>query len=259
MKLHYRFLAFAIAVAVLQGQVGREALAARSDVYTAHSERAKGTVAVNLGNYVEAIEHFSRAYSLNQDPLLLFSLAQAYRLSVKPEKALATYSAFLRAVGNNPKYRGQIERAADEIESITSYMLSRPGASPTREKPSTPEAAPAAADDELAPLVKAAIEPSAMTEQPAEKAEEPAETAAALEQPTAPVPVAKAQTPPPPAFTFVQEEKPAESPSKPIYKSWIFWTSTAVLLAAGGVAALLLTRPVNETPGSTYGTIRVLP
>jgi tetratricopeptide (TPR) repeat protein len=255
MKLHRRLLAFAIAVVVLHGQLGRHALAAHSGGDTARSERAKGTVAVNLGNYAEAIEHFSRAYSLNQDPLLLFSLAQAYRLAVKPEKAIATFSAFLRAVGNSPRYRGQIERAADEIESITSYMLSRPGASPTSERPSTTQAA----DDELAPLVRAAIEPPAVAEQPENETPKPAETAAAVKEPTTLVLAAKAETPTPPALTFVQEEKPADSPKRPIYKSWVFWTSTAVLLAAGGAAAWWYTRPANETPGSTYGAIRVLP
>jgi tetratricopeptide (TPR) repeat protein len=250
MKLHRRLLAFAIAVVVLQGQLGRHALAAHSDGDTARSARAKGTVAVNLGNYAEAIEQFSRAYSLNQDPLLLFSLAQAYRLAVKPEKAIATFSAFLRAVGNSPRYRGQIERAADEIESITSYMLSR-DANPMPAKPSTA----AAPDNELDPLVRAAIEPPAAMEQP----EGRPETAATVNDTTAPVLVPKAETPPSPALTFVQEEKPADSPKRPIYKSWIFWTSTAVLLAAGGAAAWWYTRPANETPGSTYGAIRVLP
>jgi len=249
MKLHRRSLAFAIAVVVLQGQVGRHALAANSNGAAASGERAKGTVAVNLGNYTEAIEHFSQAYSLNQDPLLLFSLAQAYRLAVKPEKALATYSAFLRAVGNNPRYRGQIERAADEIESITSYMLSRPGDSSTPEKSSAPKAA----DDDLAPLVRAAIEPSAVTEQPED------ESSTAVNEVAAPVLVTKAEAPPPPALTFVQEENNAAPPSKPIYKNWIFWTSTAVLLAAGGAAVWWYTRPANEVPGSTYGAIKVLP
>jgi tetratricopeptide (TPR) repeat protein len=253
MKLHRRFLAFAIAVVALQGQVGQDAFAAHSDSDIARNERAKGTVAVNLGNYPDAIEHFSRAYSVNQDPLLLFSLAQAYRLAVKPEKALATYSAFLRAVGNSPKYRGQIERAADEIESITSYMLTRPGALPTLDK------TPRAADDDLDPLLKAAIDPPAMTEQPGDGRETRAEVAASAKEGAAPVLAIGAETPPAPALTFVQEEKRAAPPSKPIYKSWIFWTSTAVLLAAGGAVAWWYSRPANETPGSTYGTVKVLP
>ncbi|MGA9657324.1 MAG: tetratricopeptide repeat protein, partial [Polyangia bacterium] len=96
------------------------------DSPVARAERAQGMVALNLGRYDEAIEHLSQAYTLTQDPALLFSLGQAYRLAGKPEKALATYSSFLRVAGPGAKNRAQVERAASEIETITSFILNRP-------------------------------------------------------------------------------------------------------------------------------------
>jgi len=80
----------------------------------------QGHSCAQLGRYEEAIEHLSQAYTLTQDPSLLFSLGQAHRLAGQPDKALASYSSFLRAAGSMPKYRTQLERATAEIEAITS-------------------------------------------------------------------------------------------------------------------------------------------
>jgi len=59
----------------------------------ASAERAKGMVALNLGRYDEAIEHLSQAYTLTQDPMLLYSLGQAYRLAGKPREGLWRHTA----------------------------------------------------------------------------------------------------------------------------------------------------------------------
>ena len=131
----------ALAIVLLQALGGQAYARGASESDGARSERYQGVVAVNLGRYDEAVDHFSKAYTIAQDPDLLFSLAQAYRLAGKPEKALAAYSAFLRAAGSSPKLRPQIERAAGEIESITSLLLNnrpadrQPVESAKQEKP----------------------------------------------------------------------------------------------------------------------------
>jgi tetratricopeptide (TPR) repeat protein len=205
----------------------------------ARAERTQGMVALNLGRYDEAIEHLSQAYTLTQDPTLLFSLGQAYRLAGQPDKALASYSSFLRAAGSMPKYRTQLERATAEIESITatSCLAKRPPERPAQEK-------------QLDNLMAAGkdLEPAPVQ---AKKEAEPAVAAP---------PLALAPPPPPPAgLSFAPQTNVSVQPARShVYKKWWFWTSVGVALAAGGVAAWWFTRPENQVPGSTYGAIRVL-
>ena len=246
--------ALAIAVGLLYALATVPAYArGTSEDESVRSERTLGTVALNLGKYDEAVEHFSRAYSIVQDPALLFSLAQAYRIGGKADKALAAYSAFLRAVGNNNKYRGQIERAADEIESLTSFMLNHPVDSRKTEKPATvvENTAPAKEVD------NPAIEPPP-TENTAEA------------QPALPVVATKVETPIPlptpealPALALVLvSEKAQPLPEKkdhPLYGRWWFWTGVAGVIAAGSVAVWYYSQPTSQPPASTYGSVRVLP
>jgi len=215
----------------------------------AGAERAKGMVALNLGRYEEAIEHLSQAYTLTQDPLLLYSLGQAYRLAGKPEKALAAYSSFLRAAGSTPKYRTQLERATAEIETITSFVLNRPadrgGQDRQLDKSTT---ALASGGRDLAPPPVETL--------PAEKTGEPAVAAAEAR------PVLTPPPPPPPVAGLLlssQPTAPVQSQPRHLYNKWWFWTSVGVALAAGGAAAWWFTRPENQVPPSTYGAIRVSP
>jgi hypothetical protein len=214
------------------------------DSPVARAERAQGMVALNLGRYDEAIEHLSQAYTLTQDPALLFSLGQAYRLAGKPEKALAAYSSFLRAAGPGTKYRAQVERAASEIETITSFVLNRPVDRTGQEKQLDKLMDQPAAGKDLAP-------PPVQTEKEAEPAE------------AKPPPLALAPPPPPPpppaSLSFAPKTNtPVQPAPSHVYKKWWFWTSVGVALAAGGAAAWWFTRPENQTPASTYGAIRVL-
>ena len=222
---------------------------------TARTERSQGTVALNLGNYDEAVEHFSRAYSLTQDAALLFSLAQAYRLGGKADKALATYSAFLRAAVSSPKYRGQIERAAAEIESITSFMLNRPVDTPTLRPRSQGPSSRRPRPPLLLPRRIASQRRSSREEH--DEVSPPDLVAAKLEPPAL---LPKPEPATPPAVDFAVQKKASREPaSRPVYKRWWFLTSTAVVLVAAGAAAWWYTRPINQTPGSTYGAVKVLP
>ena len=220
--------AIAIAVGLLYVLATAPAYARRtSEDESVRSERTLGTVALNLGKYDDAVEHFSRAYGIVQDPALLFSLAQAYRLGGKADRALATYSAFLRAAGNNNKYRGQLERAADEIESLTSFMLNHPKDSRPTEK---------SAD-----------------EQPASEA--------AVTKVETPLPLPQPETPPPSALVLVSDntQPPPEGNGRPVYGRWWFWTGVAAVVAVGAVAAWYYSQPTNQSPASTYGSVKVLP
>ena len=242
---------FVLAIALLPAFPGHLAVAKgshESDV--ARAERGKGTVALNLGQYDEAIDHFSEAYALTQDPILLFNLGQAYRLAGRADKSLSSYSSFLRAAGGSAKYRAQLDRAATEIETIAPTLVCRPAdrvgaGKPLDEAPNPASPPPAAAVAEVEPP-------------PVEKAVEPPPAPV-----KAPVPVLSPPPPPPvpaPALTLsAPAAAPVEPATRPVYKRAWFWPSVAVALAAGGAAAWWYARPVNQVPASSYGSTRVLP
>ena len=217
---------------------------------TARAERTKGIVALNLGQYEEAIEHLSQAYALTQDPILLFNLGQAFRLAGKPNKAVSSYSSFLRAAGPGTKYRAQVERAAAEIENITPELVCPPREPVgTGKQPNDLENAPA-------PAAKPA---------PASPPDEPKPVEAPIEPPPvaakAPAPVLAPSPPPAPAPALsltTQAALPLEPAAKPFYKKAWFWSSVVGVLAVGGAATWWFTRNPNQTPPSTYGATKVL-
>ena len=65
--------------------------------------------------YDEAIAEFKRAYELSKLPLILFNIAQAYRLKGDNRQALAYYEDYLRMDPGAPS-RGQVEKRIDELE-----------------------------------------------------------------------------------------------------------------------------------------------
>ena len=85
----------------------------------AYYARKRGVIALNTGHYAEAVKAFEEAYALNQDPSLLFNLAQAYRLAGQPAKALEACSSFLRSASATNADRAQVERFMAELEMIT--------------------------------------------------------------------------------------------------------------------------------------------
>jgi tetratricopeptide (TPR) repeat protein len=216
----------------------------------ARAERAKGTVALNLGQYEEAIDHFSQAYTLTQDPILLFNLGQAFRLAGKPDKAVASYSSFLRAAGPGTKYRAQFDRAAAEIETITPTLVCPPRDHVGTGKQPDDTNAPA-------PAAKSALVPPPVEPKPVEEPIEPPPVTAKASLP------ALAPSPPQalaPALSITtQAALPVERESQPIYKKAWFWSSVVGVLAVGGAVTWWFTRSQNQTPPSTYGSTRVLP
>ena len=65
----------------------------------ARDQVKQAAAAYNLGHFDEAAEHYEEAYRLVPDPILLFNIAQSYRLGGKPDKALNAYRSFLRTSG----------------------------------------------------------------------------------------------------------------------------------------------------------------
>jgi len=222
-----------------------------------HGEQAKGMVALNLGRYDEAAEHLEAAYGQTQDPLILFSLGQAYRLSGNYGKALASFNAFLRSVSLLPKYRPQVDRAATEIELITSTQF-RQQVTPGKSKDLNLNdfglylEDPASKEIEPTPL-----EPAIADKNEAKDDLEPPKTdlTPTIEQLASSTPVSDA----PAGLTLTDQSKdiPVQTEQKSILKNWWFWSGVATVAAMGGAATWYFTHPAAQAPNTSFGSIRV--
>jgi tetratricopeptide (TPR) repeat protein len=105
----------------------------------------RGTAAYNLGKYDEAARHYEDAYTLIQDPAVLFNLGQAYRLGEKPEKAITAYRSFLRTAPGDSPVRGQAERRLRELEAAVADQKRRPPEPAPTAPPPPPASRPAPA------------------------------------------------------------------------------------------------------------------
>ena len=131
--------------------------------------RRRGTIALNTGHYEEAIKAFEEAYALDQDPNLLFSLAQSYRLAGQPGKALEACSSFLRSANPNTTDRLQAERFMGEVAMIVYQLQLRrdlPSAPPTTPPSTEPPPTPTVAKREQETPVAAEEKPSGKSKEP---------------------------------------------------------------------------------------------
>jgi hypothetical protein len=197
----------------------------------ARSEWRQGNVAYDLGHYDEAAKHYYAAYTLVQDPVFLFNIAQSYRMAGKLDKALDRYRAFLRNASADAPNRGIAEKFIAELKH---QLEEKKETAPIPPPQAVPAKEPAAA----APLAP------------------PPPVATPKEPPAAGPPKPLPAVPPIPTSgdtNLVSLPAPAEQTSidQPIYKKWWFWTGVGVVVAGGIVTAILLTRPSNNPCSGT--------
>jgi tetratricopeptide (TPR) repeat protein len=209
-----------------------------TDTPDAYYARKRGTVALNTGHYEEAVKAFEEAYALNQDPALLFNLAQAYRLAGQPGKALDACSSFLRSA--NATDRAQVERFMAELGMIVFQIRTQKDSRPLPTPPSAPES-----------IAPPALEPP------------PLATSARVEK--ASKPPALDLTPRPQAIATVDltTSPPDPGPAQPFYRRTGFWVlagGTAAALAAGAVLLWYFERPHGpNAPTTTLGYQQAFP
>ena len=199
-----------------------------ADKDAARSEWRRGTTAYNLGHYEEAAAHFETAYTLVQDPGVLFNIAQCYRMGGKLNQALERYRAFLRNASADAPNRNTAEKFVEEIR---------------RKLGENKEAAPIAPPETA--LAKEPQLPVPTTIAALPLAETPAAgSMGAAAPPSTPIPI---PVPVPPsvdettALTSAPVAPEQTSIDQPIYKKWWFWTGIGAVVAAGTVTAILLT------------------
>lgn len=101
---------------------------------TAEDLYGQGEEAFNRRAYSDAIEKWQASYELSHEPLLLFNLAHAYRLSGDCPRALATYRRFM-AEDPTAEERALAVQLSQELEG----KCEAPTPPATEQQPPTPD------------------------------------------------------------------------------------------------------------------------
>ena len=76
-----------------------------------------GMASYHLEEYDKAIEEWQAGYRLKPAPQFLYNIAQAYRLSKRPEKALAFYQKYLK-LAPKAANRVEVERHIEALNKV---------------------------------------------------------------------------------------------------------------------------------------------
>jgi len=126
--------------ALVLGLLAMTATTARAqDAATAREAYDKGMAHYHLEEYDAAIEEWERGFRAKPAPEFLYNIAQAYRLSKRPDKALSFYQKYLR-LSPEAKNRDEVERHIAALKEIVEKQKSAAEAPPPNAlpPPSTP-------------------------------------------------------------------------------------------------------------------------
>jgi tetratricopeptide (TPR) repeat protein len=104
-----------LVIAILWMAILFHSSAALADKALAREHYKKGMAAFTLESYDLAIEEFRTGFQDEPDPVFLFNIAQAYRLSNRPREAITFYKKYLRlapAAKNRAAVEVQLTRIA---------------------------------------------------------------------------------------------------------------------------------------------------
>jgi len=121
-------------------------LAARAEPTEAQKREAKdlndkATRLYEVGRYGEAIEEYQKVYLLVDDPVLLYNIAQSYRLWGKPEDSARFYRNYLRRAPNAPN-RADVEKKIADQEKLIEEKRRAPVTPTTPPVTTQPETGP---------------------------------------------------------------------------------------------------------------------
>ena len=223
----------------------------------------EGTKAFNLGEYARAITEFKATYYAKPDPLLLYNIAQSFRLAGDAKQALFFYKSFLRNMPNPPN-RKEVELRMRALEK----QIAEAPKDAAKDATTTPGPAEPAAGAAGATATGIAPPPSVAT--PPTAAGTPAPATGTPPEPsdataTAPTTPPSTSPPPPPVPSAATTTAPGaelgtpgrpagdEGEDRPIYKKWWFWTG-AVAVAAVVVIGIGASNAAHKAPSTTLGT-----
>src|SRR3954469_2003433 len=82
-----------------------------------HVHYQQATRAYDLGKYQEAVEQYQKVYEIDGDPVMLYNIAQAYRLNDQPQESIHFYRRYLQ---RSPEARNKedVERKIIAMEKL---------------------------------------------------------------------------------------------------------------------------------------------
>ncbi|MCC6995134.1 MAG: tetratricopeptide repeat protein [Deltaproteobacteria bacterium] len=216
----------------------------------------EGTKYYNLGDFAKAVENYKKAYEKKPDPVFLYNIAQAYRLSNDFTQALFFYKSFLRNLPDAPN-QAEVERrisemqeALDKAKATANAPPNGPvapgGKLPTDGGNTSTNPSPGTRTGTVTGTSTGADTDTDTGTDTGTKVPDPVDTAAASdagqESGTVPAPMVDS----------------GGAGKKPIYKKWWFWAGIGAV-AVGTVAIIAVSSGGGgrEAPSSDFGAVDV--
>ncbi|HVV53469.1 MAG TPA: tetratricopeptide repeat protein [Polyangia bacterium] len=103
-----------------------------------HVHYQQATRAYDLGKYQEAIDEYQKVYEIDGDPVMLYNIAQAYRLNDQPQEAIHFYRRYLQR-SPDARNKDDVERKiAAQEKLIEERRKAAAAVSPPPPKPAPP-------------------------------------------------------------------------------------------------------------------------
>lgn len=237
-----------LAPALALGQEARE---------QARELAAQGRAHYEAGRFEEALEAYQAAYDLAPAPGVLFNLGQCYRHLGDCPHAVTSYERYLAEALDAPNREGVetlIEQCRTQMAMLTP---AEPDAGPTQE---APDAGLASTDAEPVGVVPDGGPLTADADSDAVDGDLPVDVETNVD-------IAStdhldggiaAVTPPPTAAIEPPEEPPVETPHRPVWRRWWFWTILGCAVTGatvGAVVGVMAAEPETVLPGGSLGTL----
>ena len=113
-----------------------------------HVHYQQATRAYDLGKYQEAVDEYQKVYEIDGDPVMLYNIAQAYRLNDQPQESIHFYRRYLQ---RSPEARNKedVERKITAMEKLIEER--RKAAALVAPPPPKPETKAAAVPEPVLP------------------------------------------------------------------------------------------------------------
>ncbi|MES1208488.1 MAG: tetratricopeptide repeat protein [Pseudomonadota bacterium] len=109
-------LVFAVAAFVAMGRSAHAQLTPQQK-QEIHQHYDRATRAYDLGKYTEAVDEYQKVYEIDGDPVMLYNIAQAYRLNDQPQDAIHFYRRYLQR-SPDARNRDDVERKIAAQEKV---------------------------------------------------------------------------------------------------------------------------------------------